>query len=140
LFRLPQARAIINRYGLNSVGVEAFSENLKKARTQAVIGVNVGKNKDTPNERAVDDYARCMEVLYPHVHYLTLNISSPNTKGLRDLQSEQYLSALLRRMRERREALRERHGRQVAVLVKISPDLSDSEVLALTDVLLRERV
>ena len=70
LFRLPEARAIINRYGFNSGGVDAFAENLKRARAKAIIGVNIGKNKDTPNERAVDDYARCMEVLYPHVHYV----------------------------------------------------------------------
>ena len=95
LFRLPHARAIINRYGLNSIGVDAFAENLKRARAKAILGANIGKNKDTPNERAVDDYARCLEVLYPHVHYLALNVSSPNTKGLRDLQSKEHLTALL---------------------------------------------
>ena len=87
LFRIPEAQAIINRFGLNSIGVDAFAENLRRARARAVIGVNVGKNKDTPNERAVDDYVRCLEVLYPHVHYLAINVSSPNTVGLRDLQS-----------------------------------------------------
>jgi len=139
LFRLPQARAIINRYGLNSVGVEAFSENLKKARTQAVIGVNVGKNKDTPNERAVDDYARCMEVLYPHVHYLALNVSSPNTKGLRDLQSEAYLTALFARLKREREGLRERHARDVKLVLKISPDLDDAAIADIAEVARRER-
>ena len=87
LFRLPEARAIINRYGLNSVGVDAFVGNLKQARRKAVIGVNIGKNRDTPNERAVEDYERCLEAVYPHVHYVSVNVSSPNTQGLRDLQS-----------------------------------------------------
>lgn len=139
LFRLPEARAIINRYGLNSVGVEAFAENLKRARTRAVIGVNIGKNRDTPNEHAAQDYVRCLEVLYPHVHYLTINVSSPNTKGLRDLQSEAFLTELLRKMRERREALRERHGRNVALVLKISPDGDEDGLQIIADVTRRER-
>src|SRR5688572_9071258 len=85
LFRIPEASAIINRYGLNSVGVDAFVQNLKSKKTKTIVGVNVGKNKDTPNERAVDDYEICLEKLYPHVDYVTLNVSSPNTVGLRDL-------------------------------------------------------
>jgi dihydroorotate dehydrogenase len=139
LFRLPEARAIINRYGLNNIGVEAFSRNLGTARTQAVIGVNIGKNRDTPNERAVDDYARCMEVLYPQVRYLALNVSSPNTKGLRDLQSAQALTLLLRTLQQRREELRDRHGRNVALVLKISPDLDDAAIAEVAGVALRER-
>jgi dihydroorotate dehydrogenase len=139
LFRLPGARAIINRYGLNSVGVEAFAENLRRARTRAIIGANIGKNKDTPNERAVEDYARCMEVLYPHVHYLALNVSSPNTKGLRDLQSREYLTALFASLRQRREALRERHGRDVKLVLKVSPDIDDSAIRDIADVMRRSR-
>jgi len=139
LFRLPEARAIINRYGLNSVGVEAFSDNLKKARTRAVIGVNVGKNKDTPNERAVDDYARCMEVLYPHVHYLALNVSSPNTRGLRDLQSKEHLTALFASLKQRRQALRERYARDVKLVLKVSPDLDDAAIHDIAEVVRRER-
>ncbi len=139
LFRLPQARAIINRYGLNSIGVEAFAENLKRARTKAIIGVNVGKNRDTPNEHAVDDYVRCLEVLYPHVHYLALNVSSPNTKGLRDLQSAQMLTLLLKTLRQNRERLRESHGKDVALVLKISPDIDDAAIRAIADAALRER-
>ena len=140
LFRIPQAQAIINRFGLNSIGVDAFAENLRRARANAVIGVNVGKNKDTPNERAVDDYLRCLEVLYPHVHYLTINVSSPNTKGLRDLQSAQVLGVLLRSLRQRRDALRERYGRDVALVLKISPDIDDAAITDIADVARRERL
>jgi dihydroorotate dehydrogenase len=139
LFRLPQARAIINRYGLNSIGVEAFAENLKRARAKAVIGANIGKNKDTPNERAVEDYARCMEVLYPHVHYLALNVSSPNTQGLRDLQSREYLSALFASLKRGREALRERYARDVKLVLKVSPDLDDAALGDIAEVARRER-
>ena len=139
LFRLPEARAIINRFGLNSVGLEAFVENLKRARARCVIGVNIGKNKDTPNERAVDDYVHCMQALYPHAHYLAINVSSPNTKGLRDLQSREALGSLLRVLVEERKALRDRHGRNVALLLKISPDLDDAAIADVADVTLRER-
>jgi dihydroorotate dehydrogenase len=139
LFRIPQARAIINRYGLNSIGVDAFAANLRRCRSKAIIGVNIGKNGDTPNERAVEDYERCLEVLYPDVHYVTLNVSSPNTRGLRDLQSADFLTLLLRTLRRRREALRERHGRDVALVIKISPDLDDEAIRTIAGVLLRER-
>jgi dihydroorotate dehydrogenase len=140
LFRIPGANAIINRYGLNSVGVEAFVENLKRAKTKAVIGVNVGKNKDTPNEKAADDYELCLEKVYPHVHYVTLNISSPNTAGLRDLQAADALGRLLERILEGREALKQKHGRNVAIAVKISPDLSDREIREVCDAVRRHRV
>jgi dihydroorotate dehydrogenase len=139
LFRLPRAGAIINRYGLNSAGVDAFAANLKRARTKAILGANIGKNKDTPNERAVDDYAHCFEVLYPLVHYVALNVSSPNTKGLRDLQSSQMLTVLLRTMREKRETLKDRHGRDVKVVLKVSPDLDDAAIGDIADVVRRER-
>jgi dihydroorotate dehydrogenase len=140
LFRLTEARAIINRYGLNSIGVEAFAENLKRARAKCIVGVNVGKNKDTPNERAAEDYERCFDVLYAHVDFMTINVSSPNTKGMRELQSEQFLTILVRRLHARREALRERHGRQVALVLKISPDTDDAGIRAIADVARRERI
>lgn len=139
LFRLPQARAIINRYGLNSIGVEAFAANLRRARSRAVVGVNIGKNRDTPNERAEEDYVRCLDVLYPHVHYLTINVSSPNTKGLRELQSAAFLTHLLRTLNRRREALREQHGRNVALVLKISPDIDEAAIREIAEVALRER-
>jgi dihydroorotate dehydrogenase len=140
LFRLREARGIINRFGLNSIGVDAFVRNLLCARTRAVIGVNVGKNADTPNERAAEDYERCLEALYAHVNYLTINVSSPNTKGLRDLQSNEMLTAILKAMRQKRERLRELHGRNVALVVKISPDGDDEGLRIIADVARRERI
>jgi dihydroorotate dehydrogenase len=134
LFRIPEREAIINRFGLNSVGVERFAENLQKAKAKPIVGVNVGKNKDTPNERAVEDYERCLEVLYPLVHYVCINVSSPNTKGLRDLQSEQALASLLKTLSSKREFLREKHGRQVALTVKIAPDMDEAGLQTIADV------
>ena len=104
LFRIPEANAIINRYGLNSVGIDAFVANLRKSKT--ILGVNIGKNKDTPNEKAADDYELCLEKLYPHVDYVTLNVSSPNTAGLRDLQEVEFLSGLLKAIKSKRDELR----------------------------------
>ena len=98
LFRIPQARALINRFGLNSVGIETFVSNLSRFRKTCVLGVNVGKNKDTPNERTADDYVQCLEALYPYVDYVSLNVSSPNTAGMRDLQEADSLVPLLSRL------------------------------------------
>jgi dihydroorotate dehydrogenase len=140
LFRLPQARAIINRYGLNSVGAEAFADNLRRARARAVIGINIGKNRDTPNERAAQDYEHCMDVLYPLAHYLSINISSPNTSGMRELQSPAHLTHLLSRLVQKREALRERHGNDVALVLKVSPDLDDPAIRAIAEAVRRQRI
>lgn len=140
LFRIEKRKAIINRFGLNSVGVEAFAENLSRARAKCIIGVNVGKNKDTPNERAADDYLRCLEVLYRHVHYLSINVSSPNTAGMRDLQSEAVLTSLLNTLFLQRDKLRERHGRHVALVLKIAPDLDEQGLQTIADVARRARV
>ena len=140
LFRLPEARAIINRFGLNSVGVEAFVANLRRARAKCIIGVNIGKNRDTPNERAAEDYLQCMQALYPLVHYLALNVSSPNTRGLRELQSAGALAHLLKTMMEGRQRLRDRHGRNVALVLKISPDLDDAGLRDIAQAARRERI
>jgi dihydroorotate dehydrogenase len=135
LFRLPQAQAIINRYGLNSIGVDAFVANLRKSKT--IIGVNIGKNKDTTNEKAADDYEICLAKLYPHVDYVTLNVSSPNTVGLRDLQGAEVLEKLVRQVKQKRELLREKHGRNVALALKIAPDLDEAAILDIASVALR---
>jgi dihydroorotate dehydrogenase len=140
LFRIPQARAIINRYGLNSAGVDAFVANLSRYSPTCIIGVNIGKNRETPNERAADDYEECLEKLYPRVDYVTLNISSPNTAGLRDLQDAAMLSVLLSRMTHKREQLRQRHGRNVALALKIAPDLDDAQIRGIAAVARRERI
>ena len=140
MFRIPQADAIINRYGLNSIGIDAFVENLKKAKTKCIRGVNIGKNKDTPNEKAADDYGDCFEKLYPHVDYVTLNVSSPNTAGLRELQESAALSSLLQFVHGRRDALRDQYGRNVAIALKIAPDLDDESLRAIADTARRERI
>jgi dihydroorotate dehydrogenase len=138
LFRIPEAGAIINRYGLNSVGVDAFVANLRKTKT--VIGVNIGKNKDTPNEKAAEDYEECLEKLYPHVDYVTLNISSPNTVGLRDLQSAEILENLVKHVKQKREHLRQKHGRNVALALKIAPDLDDAQIRDIAAVAMRAKI
>lgn len=140
LFRIPEARAIINRFGLNSVGVDAFVENLKKTSTKAIVGVNIGKNKDTPNEKAADDYELCFEKLYPHVDYVTLNVSSPNTVGLRDLQGLEFLSGLIRQIKSKQKQLQDSHGRNVAVVLKIAPDLDHAAIRGIADAARRERI
>jgi dihydroorotate dehydrogenase len=120
--------------------VDAFVENLKKLKARPILGVNIGKNKDTPNENAADDYEACLEKLYALVHYVTLNVSSPNTAGLRDLQSAEALSALMKRINVKRERLRDKHGRNVAIALKIAPDLEEKEIRDIADVARRERV
>ena len=140
LFRIPQARAIINRFGLNSVGIEAFVANLKRRKTRTLIGVNIGKNRDTPNDRAAEDYERCLEALYPHVDYVAINVSSPNTAGLRDLQEAAALGFLLKSLFNKRETLRQSHGRHVALALKISPDLEEKELREIATVARREKI
>jgi len=140
LFRIPEARALINRFGLNSVGIDGFVQNLKKHKRQGIIGVNIGKNKDTPNDKAADDYLQCLEALYPHADYVSLNVSSPNTAGLRDLQDAEPLAALLSKIKNRRERLRDKHGRNVALALKIAPDLDDGAIRSIADIVRRERM
>jgi dihydroorotate dehydrogenase len=128
MFRLPAARAIINRFGFNNVGVDAFVANVRRASYRGVLGINIGRNFDTPNERAADDYVKCLEAVYAHAGYVTVNISSPNTTGLRALQDKAGLDALLGRIAASRKALEDRHGRRVPLLLKIAPDLDDVQV------------
>lgn len=128
LFRLPAANALINRLGFNNVGLDAFLDNLARATWRGVLGINIGRNFDTPNERAADDYAACLERVYARASYVTVNVSSPNTAGLRALQERQTLEALLGRLTEVRERLADRHGRRVPLALKVSPDLSPGEI------------
>lgn len=132
LFRLPEATAIINRMGFNNLGVDHLVAQVQKARYRGVLGINIGKNFDTPVERAVDDYLICLDKVYAHASYVTVNISSPNTKGLRSLQSGDALAALLEPLKARQAQLATRHGRYVPVVLKIAPDLelADVEVIA----------
>ena len=131
MFRLPQANALINRLGFNNDGLDAFIANVKRARFRqngGILGLNIGKNAATPIERAADDYLLCLDGGYPHADYVTLNISSPNTKNLRALQSDDALDALLGAVQERRESLATQHGRRVPIFLKIAPDLDEGQV------------
>ena len=136
MFRLPEHQAIINRLGFNNDGVDALVANVSRARRKGgLLGINIGKNKDTPNESAANDYLLCLERVYPLADYVTVNISSPNTAGLRELQEEQALRQLLGALREAQEKLGARHGKRVPMLVKIAPDLSDDDIDAASRVL-----
>jgi len=131
MFRLTQANALINRLGFNNDGLEAFVANVKRARfrTQGgILGLNIGKNASTPIERAVDDYLTCLDGVYPHADYVTVNISSPNTQNLRTLQSDAALDALLAAVQQRKAGLAKEHGRNVPIFVKIAPDLDETQV------------
>ncbi len=136
MFRLPEHQAIINRLGFNNDGVDALVRNVEKSRRKdGVLGINIGKNKDTPNDSAERDYLICLERVYPLADYVTVNISSPNTAGLRELQEEQSLRRLVGTLREAQESLAGVHGKRVPLLVKISPDLSDEDIDAASRVL-----
>ena len=128
MFRLPRAHALINRLGFNNGGVEAFVANVARSRYRGVLGINIGRNFDTPNERAADDYVTCLRAVYAHASYVTVNISSPNTKGLRDLQAEEALAALLATLKREQATLAQAHGRYVPLAIKIAPDLTDAAV------------
>lgn len=140
LFRIPEREAIINRFGFNNVGVDAFIANVRASRWNGVLGINIGKNADTPAERAVDDYALCLERAYPHAAYVTINISSPNTKGLRTLQEAHPLDALLSRLAALREELMQRHSRRVPLVVKVAPDLGVDEIRSIADAVRKHRI
>ena len=136
MFRLPRHRAVINRLGFNNDGIEALLRNVGRARRRdGLLGINIGRNKDTPNELASSDYLFCLERVYPVADYVTVNISSPNTAGLRELQEEQSLRRLIGVLREEQERLASRHGRYVPMLVKNAPDLSDDGIDAAARVL-----
>jgi dihydroorotate dehydrogenase len=144
MFRLPEARALINRLGFNNEGLEAFLRNVQQAqfrkqnrRNPMLLGLNIGKNATTPIENATSDYLTCLEGVYPHADYVTVNISSPNTQNLRALQSDAALDALLSAIAERREALATQHARRVPVFVKIAPDLDEAQVAVIAATLQR---
>jgi dihydroorotate dehydrogenase len=144
LFRLPQAQALVNRLGFNNDGLDAFIANVSRARTfrarGGLLGLNIGKNASTPIERAVDDYAAALRGVYPHADYVTVNISSPNTKDLRSLQADDALDALLRTLQASRAALEAEHGRRVPMFVKIAPDLDEAQVKTIALALRRHGV
>jgi dihydroorotate dehydrogenase len=137
LFRIESRQAIINRFGFNNVGVEAFVANIRRSRWKGVLGVNIGRNADTPAERAIDDFEICLKHVYAHATYVTINVSSPNTSGLRTLQQAGHLDALLRRLTALRDPLADRYGRRVPLVVKVAPDLTAAEIQAIADTVRR---
>jgi dihydroorotate dehydrogenase len=140
LFRLPRAHCLINRMGFNNAGLASFVANVQRSRWRhngGILGLNIGKNADTPMDHAVDDYLACLEAVYPHADYVTVNISSPNTRGLRGLQDHDALDALLAALCERREALCDRYGKRTPLVVKIAPDLDEAAVDAIADIVPR---
>ena len=144
MFRLPQARALINRLGFNNQGLAAFVANVQRAhsfRAQGgVLGLNMGKYADTPIKRAVDDYLLCLDGVYAHADYVTVNISSPNTLNLRSLQSDAALDALLSALQERRQMLAQQHGKNVPLLLKIAPDLDDAQLAVIAATLRKNEI
>ncbi len=140
LFRLPKAEGIINRMGFNNRGVDALVRNVQAARYKGILGINIGKNFDTPIERAADDYLACLDKVYAHASYVAINISSPNTKNLRQLQGDAELDALLGTLKARQTELTQRHGKYVPLALKIAPDLDDAQIASIADALRRHRI
>jgi dihydroorotate dehydrogenase len=143
LFRLPDAEALINRLGFNNAGVDAFVHNVSRARwarNGGILGLNIGKNFDTPNARAVDDYVACLRAVYARASYVTVNISSPNTKGLRELQADDALDALLAALKREQAKLADAHGKHTPIVVKIAPDLTPGAIAAMAKLFVRHRV
>lgn len=140
LFRLPQARAIINRMGFNNEGVDHLLANVRRARYRGILGVNIGKNFDTPVERAVDDYVIGLRKVYAHASYVAVNISSPNTPNLRHLQEHDALLALLQALKAEQHDLARQHGKYVPLAVKIAPDLAAEAVADIAAIIRDQRV
>jgi len=136
LFRLPQCKGIINRMGFNNKGVDYLVAQVKKSHFEGVLGINIGKNADTPIENAVDDYVICLNKVYEYASYITINISSPNTQNLRQLQRGSEFRPLLSALKTRQAELAKQHGKYVPLVVKIAPDLEDDEVGVIAQVLL----
>jgi dihydroorotate dehydrogenase len=140
LFRLANETAIINRLGFNSKGIDYVVKKLEKMRYQGILGINIGKNRDTPNEKAIEDYVIGFQRFWKYASYITINISSPNTQGLRDLQKSDSLSALLIALKHEQKAIQTRYNKYVPLVVKISPDLSEQELNEVAEILLEQQV
>ncbi|MCL9776735.1 quinone-dependent dihydroorotate dehydrogenase [Vibrio methylphosphonaticus] len=140
LFRLVEAEGIINRMGFNNLGVDNLVENVKKAKYDGIIGINIGKNKDTPIENGAEDYVICMEKVYEHAGYIAVNISSPNTPGLRSLQYGEALDDLLCELKAKQAELASKHSKYVPLALKIAPDLSDDELQQICDSLIKNKI
>ena len=142
LFRIPEAQGIINRMGFNNAGVDKLLENVRAAefpKKGGILGINIGKNATTPIEKAADDYLICLDKVYNDASYVTVNISSPNTKNLRELQKDEALDDLLAQLKTRQLQLADKHGKYVPMALKIAPDLDDDQITAIADALRRHR-
>nr|WP_024967640.1 quinone-dependent dihydroorotate dehydrogenase [Pantoea sp. IMH] len=140
MFRVLEAEGIINRMGFNNLGVDNLVENVKRAHFDGILGINIGKNKDTPVEQGKEDYLTCMDKIYAYAGYIAVNISSPNTPGLRSLQYGEALDDLLTAIKHKQQALEKRHHKYVPVAVKIAPDLSEEELVQVADSLVRHKI
>jgi len=140
MFRLPEAQALINRLGFNNHGVEHLLANVARTRYRGVLGINIGKNFDTPIARAADDYEFCLAKVYPHASYVTVNVSSPNTKDLRQLQGAGELGALAGKLKTEQLRLADTHGRYVPIALKIAPDLDDAQLAAIAACLVKHKI
>jgi dihydroorotate dehydrogenase len=135
-----EAEALVNRMGFNNGGLAAFLGNVERSRYRGVLGLNIGKNFDTPNERAVDDYLACLSGCYAKASYVAVNVSSPNTKGLRDLQHEESLGKLVARLKAEQAKLAQRHGRYVPLALKIAPDLETKAIQGIARLLVKHGI
>jgi len=140
IFRIPEAHAIINRLGFNNHGVDQLVENVKRSAYQGILGINIGKNFDTPLEKAVDDYLIGLQKVYRYASYVTVNISSPNTQNLRQLQAADALDQLLGRLKSEQAKLAQVHGKYVPMVVKIAPDLDETQIQAIAALLIKHRI
>jgi dihydroorotate dehydrogenase len=140
MFRIPDKQAIINRMGFNNLGVDYLVEQVKQAKFTGVLGINIGKNKDTSDAHAVDDYLHCMRKIYAYASYITVNISSPNTPGLRAFQHGDALDHLLAALKQEQANLQQQHQRYVPIAVKIAPDLSPDGVVDIASALLKHQI
>jgi len=140
LFRIPEKQAIINRMGFNNKGVDHLVSQVKQAQFKGPIGINIGKNKDTDDNNALDDYLICLNKVYPYADYVTINISSPNTPGLRSLQYGEALDALLAGLKAAQETLTQTHGKYVPLFIKIAPDLSEQEIKSIAHSLIANKM
>jgi dihydroorotate dehydrogenase len=139
-FRLIKDEGIINRFGFNNVGIDQFIKNIKKAKFNGILGINIGKNFDTPIDRAVEDYLICFRKAYPYAGYIAINISSPNTKNLRHLQSDKYLETLLKVLKIEQKILHKKFKKLVPFVVKVSPDNSSNQLDSIAKLLLKYKV
>ncbi len=140
LFRLPQAGALINRMGFNNDGVDKLIENVRRADYRGILGINIGKNAATPIERAAEDYLACLRKAYLHASYITVNISSPNTKNLRQLQGEDALHDLLAKLKNEQQMLADKHGKYVPIALKIAPDMEAGQVAQIARLLVQHHI